>query len=230
MDDFSKDAIAIAISIAYCTAVIGAGELIRKLRGYGDEFTRKLVHIAIGVWIIPTLFLFTKWYWAAALPALAIIGNVLSYRLNILRGIERSDKGDFGTIFFPVSFVICIAAFFGTKHPEAAAAGIMAMALGDAAAAIVGKTFGRHKFELLGATKSIEGSAAMLVVSFAAVLVTLVIWKAPLGTAAAIALAVAGVGTALEAGGKHGLDNLTVPVVCSAVAFSLLVVMGGAPA
>jgi dolichol kinase len=224
MDSLSRDAIALALSIAYCTAAIGAAELIRKLRGYGDEFTRKLVHIAIGLWIIPTLFLFTKWYWAAALPALAVLGNAVSLRYNLLRGIERGVKTDLGTVYFPVSFVICIAAFFQSDYRVAAAAGIIPMALGDAAAAIVGRTAGRHPYTLLGARKSVEGSAAMFVVTALSVFATLLIpaFHVSVGAAALVAAVLAVVATALEAVGKNGLDNLTVPVVCSILAFGLL--------
>jgi len=229
MDAYANDAVALAISVAYCTVVIGVGELIRKLRGYGDEFTRKLVHIAIGLWIVPTLFLFTKWYWAAALPALAILGNVLSLRFHLLRGIERPDKGDLGTVWFPVSFVVCIAGYFQSDYRVAAAAGIVPMALGDAFAAIIGTKFGRHRYTFLGAAKTLEGSTTMLVVSAVSVFATLVVFKIPHASAALVAAVVAVVATILEAAGKKGLDNLTVPVVCSTLAFFLLRVLLGIP-
>lgn len=237
MDLLSRDAAALAVSIAWCVAVIGVGELIRKLRGYGDEFTRKLVHISIGIWIIPTLFLFTKWYWAAALPALAVLGNALSHHFHVLKGIERADRADLGTIFFPASFVLCIALFFTSPVPEgangllpgvpgAAPAGIVTMALGDALAAIVGMRFGRHPYTLLGARKSLEGSATMLVVSAAAASVALALFQVPWGTAVAVGTALAIAATALEAAGKHGLDNLTVPVFGSALAYALVRALG----
>ncbi len=169
------------VSVAYVGAAVGASELLRARRGYGDEFSRKVVHVSVGLWIIPTLFLYTKWYWAALLPACAVAGNALSMRFNLMRGIERGVRHDYGTILFPLSFVIVLALFFGGRHPEAAAVGIMIMGLGDAAAAIVGKAAGRHPYVLLGAKKSIEGSAAMLVVSAAAAFGTLLIFRDPGG-------------------------------------------------
>jgi len=223
----SKDAVAVVVSALYIAAAIGASEFLRARKGYGDEFSRKVVHISVGLWIIPTLLLFTKWYWAALLPACAIVGNFLSLRFNVLKGIERGVKSDFGTVFFPISFVICLVLFFPTKHPEAAAVGIVIMALGDAAAAIYGKAFGRHKYSLMGAKKSFEGSAAMLVVSALSAFVTLLLFGVAASTAAGVAVLAAALGTVLEAAGQWGLDNLTVPVACASLAFLLLRAWGG---
>jgi phytol kinase len=224
----SANALALALSIAYCTIATGVSEIVRRRRGYGGEFTRKFVHVSIGLWIIPTLFLFKSWYWAAALPALAIAANSLSYKFQILRGIERGVKGDLGTIYFPISFVWCIAAFFDSAFPVAAAAGIMPMALGDAAAAIVGNALGRHPYVFFGARKSVEGSIAMAVVTALSLFATLTIFRIPMGPALVISLVLAPVATVLEAAGKKGLDNLTVPVVCSVAAFFMLkVTLGG---
>lgn len=222
MENLPADAKALVLSVVYVGAIMGAGELLRRRLGRGDEFTRKVVHVGVGLWIIPTLFLFTRWYWAALLPAAAAVGNFLSLKFNLVKAIERGDKNDYGTVLFAVSFVICIGAFFRGPYREAAAVGITVMALGDAAAAIVGKLAGRHPYTFLGARKSIEGSAAMLVVSFAAAFGALVIFRVPPAGALGIAAVVAPMGTVLEAAGKHGSDNLTVPLVCSTISYLML--------
>ena len=110
MQEWPADLRALLISLGYVSAVLGVGELLRRFAGRGGEFTRRFVHIFVGLWIIPTLFLFTRWYWAAALPAAAVVGNFVSQRLKLIRSIERVGKSDFGTVFFPLSFVICLAA------------------------------------------------------------------------------------------------------------------------
>jgi len=217
-----RDIRALIISVVYVGAVVAASELLRRATGKGGEFTRKFVHVGIGLWIVPTIILFETWYWAALPPAAAVVMNFASLRLRLIKSIERGQTADYGTVLFPLSFVICIAAFFRTAAPEAAAAGIIVMALGDAAAAIVGRTFGRHPYTFLGAKKSIEGSAAMLVVSWAAVFGVLVFFRTPSAKAAAVAALLAAVGTALEAAGRNGLDNLTVPVICSTLAYLAL--------
>lgn len=223
-----RDLAAVLISAVYVGLVVGVSEALRRALGRTDEFTRKFVHVGVGLWIVPTFFLYETWYWAALLPAAAVVGNFASLRLNLLKSIERGDRHDYGTVLFPVSFVICIALFFNTDYEGAAAAGILMMALGDAAAAIVGVRFGRRAYTFLGAKKSVEGSAAMLVVSFAAAFAALLIFGAPAAVAAITALILAVAGTFLEAAGKHGLDNLTVPVGCAGLAFLMLRALEGA--
>ncbi len=222
MDGLPPDAWALMLSAVYVGAVIGTSELLRRLTGASAEFTRKFVHVGIGLWIIPTLMLFETWYWAALPPAAAVLMNLVSLRLSLIKSIERGEPTDYGTVLFALGFLVCIVVFFESAHPEAAAAGIMVMALGDAAAAIVGRRLGRHRYRLFGADKSLEGSAAMLAVSWLAVLATLVIFGASLTQAAWTAALLAVVGTGLEATGKHGLDNLTVPVVSSVLAYLAL--------
>ncbi len=218
----ARDIMALVISFLYVGAVVGIGEALGRYKGLSAESTRRFAHIAVGLWIIPTLFLFTKWYWAALPPAVAVVVNFVSLRMQLMKSIERREKHDYGTVFFPVSFVLCIAAFFHSAHMEAAAAGIIIMALGDAAAGIVGRKFGRHPYTLLGAKKSIEGSAAMFAVSVPAACGALMIFGVAFKAALLTSLVIAALGTALEAAGRNGLDNLTVPVACSGAAYLVL--------
>ncbi len=226
----SQDLKGLIISLIYVVAVVAVSEFFRRSTGRKPEFTRKFVHIFVGLWIIPTLTLFTKWHFAALLPACAIVANFASMKMKLIASIERDAKYDYGTVLFPVSFVLVIALFFHSSHPEAAAAGIVVMALGDAAAALIGVPFGRHRYTLLGAKKSLEGSAAMFVVSAVAVFSVLLYFEASPSAAMIVALALATVGTALEAAGKYGLDNFTVPVACSALAYLVLSLLEASPA
>jgi len=228
MQEFLENLPGLALSGLYVASVVGAAELVRARTGRGVELTRKIVHVFVGLWIIPTLFLFTRWYWAALLPGLAVVGNLASLEFGLLGSIERDERSDYGTVLFAASFVAAIALFFESAHPEAAAAGITVMALGDASATAAGLRWGSHRYRLLGATKSLEGSAAMFLVSLASVFLVLAglgalaRFDAPAGAAALAALLSAVVGTALEAAGSHGLDNLTVPLACSGVSYAVL--------
>jgi hypothetical protein len=44
------DWIALIASFAYVFAAIGIAGGLRKWRGYSVEFTRKFIHIAVGMW------------------------------------------------------------------------------------------------------------------------------------------------------------------------------------
>jgi phytol kinase len=98
---------------------------------------------------------------------------------------------------------------------------------GDAVGEPVGTAFGRHRYRVLSlggvpATRSLEGSAAVLIAgALVAVLGLLASGVAP-ATALGVGLACAVVATVVEAFSNHGLDNLTIQLAAAGTAFLLL--------
>ncbi len=50
--------VGLIVAYVYIFAVIGTAELLSRWRDYGSDFTRKFIHIGVGMlaWIIPFLF------------------------------------------------------------------------------------------------------------------------------------------------------------------------------
>jgi phytol kinase len=216
-----SDWLALVLSFVYVFAVIGAGEGLRRWRGYSADFTRKFIHIGVGMIAWGMVFLFENWYFAIIPPLCFIAVNYVSYRRNVFQAMETSEKRNLGTIYFPISFAIIIGLFWA--WPVVLVGGLMSMTWGDALAAVVGQRFGRHPYRLLGYTKSWEGSATMLVVSSLALLPALVVfgswgWPGSLGPM----LLVAAVATLVEAMSVWGIDNLTVPLISALVLYLLV--------
>jgi phytol kinase len=96
---------------------------------------------------------------------------------------------------------------------------ILVLGIADGVAEPVGTRWGRHRYQVpdlhgAPASRSLEGSLAVGLASFATVLL---FHPAP-GDAAGFALAAAVIGLCVavtEAITPHGLDNLTIPLVCS---------------
>jgi len=106
-----------------------------------------------------------------------------------------------------------------------AAVGYLVAGWGDAVGEPVGVRFGRHRYRVpsiggLEATRSLEGSAAVLMASAAACAVAL----GGLGAAAPpLLIACVAVGSTLvEAASPHGTDNLTVPLAATGLAMLLM--------
>ena len=99
-------------------------------------------------------------------------------------------------------------------------ASVMAWGPGDAAAAITGRNFGRHKLSgpHIEGVKSVEGSAAMGITSFLCTAASL-LFMAPFSLPAAllISLIVAPVSALVELFTKRGLDTVTVPIAASLI-------------
>ena len=219
-----SDPLLVGVSFLWIILVIGVGELFRRLGNYPPDLTRKVIHVGVGAWALPTALLFDAPIWAAFCPAVFIVLNAVSYRFRLMEVIEEEGSGTAGTIYFPISFVILILVLWPMDGRAASVAGLYAMAFGDASASVVGRRFGRHPYRIGSAEKSWEGTLAMLVVSF--VFVLLGTWPLLDHPAWIPAVGAAVVGTAAEAPAGRGLDNLTVPLLAGAVFFVLRGLVG----
>jgi len=213
-----SDWLALVISYVYVFAVIGVGEGLRKWRGYSTEFTRKLIHISVGMWAFGTVLLFEHWYFAIIPPLSFVVLNYISYRGEIFKSVELGEKGNLGTVYFPISFAIILCLFW--ERPSLLVASLMPMTWGDALAAILGRRYGQRKYTILGSSRSVEGSLAMFLFSWLSTFVALLLLP-PLGwqTSLLYSLAVAVFATLIEALSPWHIDNLTVPLLSAALLY-----------
>lgn len=76
----------------------------------------------------------------------------------------------------------------------------------------IGKKYGKHKFEVMGGQKSLEGATVMFVVSF---VVAFIIAQLAGGSSLLLPLSLAMIATLVELFSPYGTDNLTVPFITS---------------
>jgi phytol kinase len=218
----SRDVIALLASFAYVFAAIGAAEGLRKWLGqakpdtYDVDFTRKFIHVAVGMWAYGTVLLFENRVFAIIPPLSFVAINAFSYWRGTFKAMETGEEGNLGTIYFPLSFAVLIWAFWG--RPYLIVAGLMPMTWGDALAAVVGRRIGRRRYTVLGSTRSAEGSMTMFVASWLATSMALLLLGAGDPIAALLVSAVTAFGAAIvEAVSPWGIDNLTVPAVSALI-------------
>ncbi|HET90713.1 MAG TPA: phosphatidate cytidylyltransferase [Chloroflexi bacterium] len=220
----TQNTIALLASFAYVFAAIGIAEGLRAWRGYSVDFTRKFIHIAVGMWAFGTVLLFERRAVAIIPPAAFILINALSYWQGTFKAMETGEKGQLGTIYFPISFAVLIWLLW--DRPHLLAASLMPMTWGDALAAVVGQRIGKRHYTILGSRRSLEGSAVMFAAGWIAALAPLLLLApAPIGMGTAISAAAvtALAATVVEAVSPWGIDNLTVPAVS---ALALLLMLG----
>lgn len=225
--EWKQDYTALIISYAYVFGVIAIAELLRRLGKRPLEFTRKFIHIGVGMWSIGTVALFETWPLAIIPPLTFVLINALSYWRGIIQAMESEERGNLGTIYFPIAFAAAIYAFWG--QPLLLVATLMPLTWGDAMAAIVGRRFGHYTFSVGGRTRSLEGSLAMLFWSWIATSAALfgipyllgLLYVSPL-LALIYGAVVAIVCTLVEALSPWGIDNLTVPLAAGLVLKAVL--------
>jgi len=219
------DLLGLVLSYGYAGGVLVGTELLGRRLQWAQSSSRKLIHIAAGMWVWGLLLCFDHWY-LGVVPLATFIGlNYLFYRRRTFAAMD-AEQSTPGTVYFAFSITVLLVLLWRTggapdRVPIAVAA-TMAMTWGDAMASLVGERRGRHRYTVLGHTRSLEGSVAMAVFSFAAMLPALV-WlpgsplspgSSPVPVATALLLALAGtvVATLAEAVSPAGTDNLSVPL------------------
>jgi dolichol kinase len=199
------------------------------------EMTRKLYHLLITFSIFPLVTFFRTWY-AAVLAALLFALILYPLLARVERtvffqhiAVERAG-GEFkrSLIIVQVSIALMIAIFWGLLGPEwkfVAIAAVMAWGFGDAAAALVGKRFGRRQFNhpSIDGKKTLEGTQAMYFTAGLAIFFTFLLYAGqPWTVSLAVALLAAPVSAAVELFSKGGIDTLTVPISTGLAVLTLL--------
>jgi phytol kinase len=218
------DWLVLILAFVYVFVAIGLGEVLRRSLHYSQEFTRKFIHIAVGMISVPTVLLFHSLAWAVIPPLAFVVINFLDYRFGIVQAMMSSNRSNLGTVYFPLAFTAILVLFWGdpampAAHPHLIVAALMPMTWGDALAAVIGSRIGRRRYTILGSTRSLEGSAVMFAASALATFLALGMIS-PLGVMAAIVTALGA--TLVEAVSPWGIDNLTVPAI-SALVLALMV-------
>ncbi len=208
--------------------LVALAELLRRWRQWPAEFTRKLVHILVGVMLffLPVLL-------QTSLPMLLLggfftVANFAALQKGWLKGMHGA-RFSYGTVFYPLSFLVLVLLCWPDQVVVLITA-MLVLALGDAAAAIVGEGLPRrHTYRLIREQKSLEGSLAMFLVSAAVIFLILHFYPplgkfAPLSTGTALwfGLVSAAIATAAEALSHRGSDNLTVPLFTALFLYFLL--------
>ena len=237
VDKWVVDIILLAVCYAYVFAIILVSGKTFKHFGFSGKHSRKFLHIMIGnlLFVIPffTLNAFPlnfPFFVAAPFVLVTFLATpysfapTLSKRLEGLTGITEHGH-HWGLFYYAFSYSL-LALFFASK-PYVIAAGVLPMAYGDASAAIIGEKYGKRQYHVF-TKKSLEGSAAMFLVSFlsleASLLFFSTIYSLPMHILTLAALPVALVVTLAEALSPLGFDNITVPMLGSSI---FLLLTGG---
>ena len=212
----------IIVSFVYIFMVIVIATILNKKGIISKEGSRKCIHILLSNWWFIAMYYFDTPLSSAIMPGIFVIVNYISYKNNIFKAMERGeDENTLGTIYYAISLLILSLITFSNKlSPWIGAAGILVMGYGDGFAAIIGKKHGKHSLKFGKIEKSVEGSIAMFIFSFGALLAILISTNSLHALGYAILISV--VATLVELFSPNGTDNLMVPLVVSFLYYLLV--------
>ena len=224
-----KDWLVTALLFGGIVLVIGLSEVIRRTLSWPGEFTRKLVHILVGLlaFFLPILL-------STSLPIVLLalffsLSNLIAIRLDLLKGMHGARES-YGTVYYPLALLI-LTLFAWPDHKLIIITAMLILGLGDAAAAMVGESLRKpRQYHLVGESKSIEGSATMFLVTVLVCVGVLSfyhtqLYNLPLLSTANllwISVLTALYCTAAESLSYKGSDNLSVPLVAAVILYPML--------
>lgn len=214
-------AVGIALIVGALSGLMLGVRAMQRAGAVDAELARKLVHMGMGTVCLSLPWLFgtdVRPVWALAVAAVAGLTAVrfvpaLRNQLGrVLGGVERASWGE---VYFPAGVALVFALARG--RPEFFCVPVAILTYADAAGALVGRRFGRTRYEAVESTKSVEGSAAVLLVTWACVTGGLLV----LADFTALQCWLMGLGLGLfamlvEAVSWRGLDNLLLPLAALA--------------
>ena len=235
MNPFLMGAASVIIYFVIAASIAIAFRFLIKIP---DELFRKILHCILLGSLVIFVFGFGIW-WHAAVTAIAFA--VVVYPILVFferfktysKVTTERKKGELkeSLLFVFTMFAVVIAICWGWLNDRyLVLSSIYAWGFGDAAAALVGKRFGKHKinWKYLDGKKSMEGSSAMFAVSFVSVLIILVCRGGMHGVCAVVvSLVTALVSTFAELYSKDGMDTVFCPISAMVVLIPLVSVFGG---
>ncbi|GAC1388012.1 MAG: SEC59/DGK1/VTE5 family protein [Candidatus Saccharimonadales bacterium] len=148
--------------VAIFLLIISSEYLCRKKK-LRIEWTRKIIHVGVGVLVAFWPF-FTTFRSVQYLAAAFLIVVIVSRKLHIFRSIHNVKRTTLGEVFYPIG--IGISALLTTNKYVFAGA-ILHLSIADGLAAVVGISYGKRQQYRVGAmTKSYIGTTSFIAISF----------------------------------------------------------------
>lgn len=221
--------------VGYYAVMAGGLLLLRGVLKPPRELFRKLLHMVCALSIFVLVYAVETWYGAmlAALLFAAALYPLITWlekHTKFLEMLTQRREGEIRSslllVFFMMALLIAVIwGWFGEEWRFLIITAVLTWGLGDAAAALVGKQWGRNPFnsKWLDGKKTREGTAAMLLASALALAVCLAIYtNLPWHYCLLSAVLVAPFSAGAELFTRKGMDTLTVPIATAVPLVALM--------
>jgi phytol kinase len=197
-------------AVGFAAVVAGTEFWYRRYRP-PVEWTRKTLHVAFGL-AAATLPWVLRSHWTL-LVLLASLAIPLAWarRRRLVPSLFDVERQSYGEIYFPAGIYLLFVV--STGHRVFYLVSLITLVICDALAAVLGKSYGRHRYAVHHDQRSLEGSAVFLFTAFLGThLPLLLLTHIDRGTCVMISLQLALIVTAFEAITTGGSDNLVLPL------------------
>lgn len=213
MIDITGEIVSSLIVLLLYGAIFAGAEIAHRRLHLDPEVTRKITHVAGGILALFLPYFFQSPWTVVILGVLFFVALILTKRTAAIRSVHDVERRTNGEIYFPLALALTYLAAHQTDTFHFYPVAILSLALGDTAAWLVGRRYGKHHYQMFGDNKSIEGSIGMAFTCTIIVLVAMFIHDSHMAARAMVLAPFVGMLAAvLEAISPRGTDNLTVPL------------------
>jgi phytol kinase len=201
------------LSLSYIILFVATELLYHKAKVKG-EYTRKIVHVSVGIITMLFPILLTKW-WGVLIPCASfLILLTLSKKYNFLKSINDIDRVSLGSYLYPIIVFICfLIAIWQKQNFLYFYLPILIMALADPFAAIMGKKFGTTFIKFAKDKKTWIGTISFAILAFIITISFLSYHYSITLQSIIIALCISLSACLAECFSTKGYDNFTIPSV-----------------
>jgi phytol kinase len=218
----NNDIIGLILVYAYVILLIIITEKV--LHKYPTA-SRKVLHIMTGniAFILPLFQTREVMAFLAAGPFILFTFLMSPHSpIKSIRGKTSAAGHSMGLVYYAITWTILAYVFF--DNMEIIAIGIFAMSFGDGFASLLGTTFGKRKYNVVGDEKSYIGSFFMFVFTLIMMIVAMIYFGVNITMAKLLVLPfIALIAMLVEAITPKGLDNISVPFTTAILYWVFLV-------
>ena len=213
------------VASLYLGVIVAIALVVQLLFHYKlivGEHSRKLIHILSALWMATWRFELT--HLEVTYLGLALLAGIFFVKqFKLMGSVFDVDRVTYGESLFVIGIIMTSLIF---PDPKVYALAVVNLGLGDGLAAIIGRRYGRIKYDVFGSTKSLVGLLTIFSVAVASGAVFM--WQAAdyqpqLLFMATHVVASAAVIAGLEFVSFRGLDNLSIPLATGLLYSSLVV-------
>jgi phytol kinase len=172
-----------------------------------NELIRKSVHVSLAL----GLAVFAPYLGLRGVVGVGAVLLVLflyTRKKGMFALFRQVHRVTYGEVYFALGILLS-AVLFLPNNAGAFQAGMLVLGIADPLSAVVGKLFGRHRYQVWGDTLSYEGSVTCLITSASILMLVGVSWVFALLGGCVLAL--------VEAGSPRGMDNVLLPLIAGAL-------------
>ena len=201
-----------ALLIIILSCVLGS-EVSLKLGWLSPESNRRLIHLLVGIMVACSPMIFQGNILPSLLALIFIIMNIITFNKEQFKGIHSQSRVTYGTIYFPIGYLVMVIGFWG--YPEFVIIALSLLAFCDPIAAQVGENVGsKSQFIIWKDKKTIQGTVAFFISAMAIIyMFSQLFFDHPNIFLLFFALFIATAATTAEITSCKGSDNFSIPIV-----------------